>query len=167
MKESTLVINHLAAPSAPTNAHKKHIWFHMNKFTLMKNHWAVRFFQRNSVYFIAWRLMKKPFSCSKCDKQFTQVGHLQSHERIHTDEKPFGCSKCDKKFTQASHLKTHERVHANEKEEIHHIKCFEETWQNTYKGQNVKSHDESPKFGDNHTCWGVRNHSFTVHLLTL
>ena len=130
MKESTLVINHLAAPSAPTNAHKKHIWFHMNKFTLMKNHWAVRFFQRNSVYFIAWRLMKKPFSCSKCDKQFTQVGHLQTHERIHTDEKPFGCSKCDKKFTQASHLKTHERVHANEKEEIHHIKCFEETWTN-------------------------------------
>ena len=60
---------------------------------------------------------KKPalFTCSMCDKKFTQVNYSKTHERIHSGEKPFSCSKCDKSFTTAGNLKTHERIHSGDK----------------------------------------------------
>ena len=34
---------------------------------------------------------EKPFTCSVCDKGFTQKGIMQRHEKIHTGEKLFKC----------------------------------------------------------------------------
>ena len=60
------------------------------------------------------------FSCLKCDKKFTEVPHLETHERTHNGEKVYACAKCDVKFSAPCFLKTHEMLHRNQ---IHILKC--------------------------------------------
>ncbi|XP_073403879.1 uncharacterized protein [Dendrobates tinctorius] len=58
---------------------------------------------------------KKPYSCSECEKSFTQKSGLAAHVRSHTGEKPFSCLKCGKCFTVKSSLVNHEKRHTGEK----------------------------------------------------
>ena len=55
------------------------------------------------------------FTCSYCNKTFSSVSRMKTHERVHTGEKPFTCSVCDMKFSQGGNLKAHMRVHTGEK----------------------------------------------------
>ena len=58
---------------------------------------------------------EKPYTCSKCDRNFESETDLLEHERIHTEEKPYRCSQCDKNFEFATDLLEHERIHTEEK----------------------------------------------------
>ena len=53
----------------------------------------------------------KPFSCSHCNYNSSDLGSLRRHERIHSGAKPFKCSKCDMNFTQLADKKKHEKTH--------------------------------------------------------
>ena len=57
---------------------------------------------------------KKPHECSQCEKAFSTIGHLKTHQRIHTGEKPYQCSQCGKAFSQIGHLKTHQMIHGSD-----------------------------------------------------
>ena len=59
---------------------------------------------------------EKTFSCTKCEKTFTQLSHVRRHENtVHSNKRPFNCSQCEKKFKDASGLKSHEKIHTGEK----------------------------------------------------
>ena len=51
------------------------------------------------------------FSCTACDKTFSNQEGLQEHEKTHSDEKTFNCKHCDKTFSEFFEIKEHERTH--------------------------------------------------------
>ena len=58
---------------------------------------------------------EKPHSCPLCNKCFTNTRNLNLHIRTHTGERPYSCSQCEKRFTQACNLKAHMMTHTGEK----------------------------------------------------
>ncbi|KAK4160586.1 hypothetical protein QBC43DRAFT_270269 [Cladorrhinum sp. PSN259] len=55
----------------------------------------------------------KRFQCSRCQRFFARLEHLQRHERTHTQERPFACHRCESKFTRSDLLIRHERLSHN------------------------------------------------------
>ena len=56
----------------------------------------------------------RSFACEHptCRKTFMQVGHLERHLSIHSQE--FQCADCQKRFSRESHLVRHLRIHTGE-----------------------------------------------------
>ena len=52
------------------------------------------------------------YSCTFCDKSFTNTYHLNSHLVTHTGEKSFACPQCDKSFGRRSTLRAHMTTHS-------------------------------------------------------
>ncbi|XP_046408702.1 zinc finger protein 182-like isoform X1 [Ischnura elegans] len=58
---------------------------------------------------------KKSYSCSECEKVFSEKSILVRHIRTHTKKKLYSCSECEKSFSQKSYLVRHIRTHTKEK----------------------------------------------------
>ncbi|KAK6199212.1 uncharacterized protein RJT21DRAFT_121508 [Scheffersomyces amazonensis] len=59
---------------------------------------------------------EKPFPCDICHRSFNRKGNLAAHKLTHDKLKPFECKldNCDKSFTQLGNLKSHQnRFHLN------------------------------------------------------
>ncbi|XP_050717937.1 zinc finger protein 76-like [Eriocheir sinensis] len=50
-----------------------------------------------------------------CDKSYSSVNHLKTHQRNHTGQRPHICNMCKKRFTTGYALKSHIRTHTGEK----------------------------------------------------
>ena len=53
----------------------------------------------------------KQFRCEFCDKAFFEIGPLNSHLKIHSEEGSFKCDYCEKKFNYKGNLKRHLTIH--------------------------------------------------------
>lgn len=53
---------------------------------------------------------EKPFTCDICNRQFNRKGNLGAHKLTHENLKPYECKLdgCDKSFTQLGNLKSHQ-----------------------------------------------------------
>ena len=53
---------------------------------------------------------ERPYHCDICFKTFAQHGNVRAHKIVHTSAKPFGCKldNCNKQFTQLGNLKSHQ-----------------------------------------------------------
>ena len=58
---------------------------------------------------------EKQFSCSVCEKSFSNGSHLMAHVRIHTGERPYRCNVCRKRFVTTSALNRHQTIHTEGK----------------------------------------------------
>ena len=68
---------------------------------------------------------ERRFECKLCNKTFTQLVVLKSHEQssIHNKNKIFKCESCQKKFTKKVSLHSHEkRMHQTNNEKEFHCK---------------------------------------------
>ncbi|XP_030013354.1 zinc finger protein 595-like [Sphaeramia orbicularis] len=57
----------------------------------------------------------KPYSCSMCEKRFSNCHHLAAHIRTHTGERPYRCEICRKTFITTSALNRHQTIHTEGK----------------------------------------------------
>lgn len=73
------------------------------------------------------------FTCSQCNKSFSNKRNLVNHENIHTKTKPYVCKVCDRRFTEYSSWYKHSRVHIckqDEEQRIHKCKLCQRAYKN-------------------------------------
>ncbi|XP_042372458.1 zinc finger and BTB domain-containing protein 24-like, partial [Plectropomus leopardus] len=58
---------------------------------------------------------EKPYSCSVCNKSFSDASARRRHVASHSGKKPFTCSFCSLSFTRLDNLKTHTKSHNKER----------------------------------------------------
>lgn len=66
---------------------------------------------------------EKPFTCEVCKRSFSRKGNLAAHKLTHENLKPYECKldNCDKSFTQLGNLKSHQnRFHLSTLNELTH-----------------------------------------------
>ncbi|KAJ6656779.1 hypothetical protein lerEdw1_003110 [Lerista edwardsae] len=63
----------------------------------------------------------RPYKCphAGCEKAFTQLSNLQSHQRQHNKDKPYKCPNCYRAYTDSASLQIHLSAHA-----IKHAKAY-------------------------------------------
>ncbi|XP_020342842.2 uncharacterized protein LOC109894036 isoform X2 [Oncorhynchus kisutch] len=57
---------------------------------------------------------EKRFICMSCNKGFSCLQNVKTHQRVHTGVKPFSCTQCQMRFSHSYSLKRHQRVHTGE-----------------------------------------------------
>ncbi|KAF7226977.1 zinc finger and SCAN domain-containing protein 5B [Nothobranchius furzeri] len=57
----------------------------------------------------------RSYSCSICEKRFSNCSHLAAHIRTHTGERPYMCEICKKTFITTSALNRHQTIHTEGK----------------------------------------------------
>ncbi|KAM9399185.1 uncharacterized protein ACWYII_031503 isoform 1-T1 [Salvelinus alpinus] len=57
---------------------------------------------------------EKRFICMSCNKGFSCLQNVKTHQRVHTGVKPFSCTQCHMRFSHSYSLKRHQRVHTGE-----------------------------------------------------
>nr|XP_055073192.1 zinc finger protein 883-like [Misgurnus anguillicaudatus] len=95
------------------------------------------------------RLTTQTFSCIICGKTFSSQGHLERHERKHTEQKLFTCSRCKISFTTLQDKKLHlEAKHKEEKKRHFHCeKCGKNLFAPTSTINNhMKTHSDEKLF---------------------
>ncbi|KAG5676631.1 hypothetical protein PVAND_006451 [Polypedilum vanderplanki] len=78
-------------------------------------------FDNNELLDVHLKSHSKPkFSCSKCDKQFSQLRNFKYHMSIHAGTKEFSasCPECGKTFNDKGYLSSHLKIHRNKKEHV-------------------------------------------------
>ena len=55
----------------------------------------------------------RPYSCTVCDKRFTQRRNLKRHSERHTANTVHMCSQCQKRFSSQFTLRRHMNIHAS------------------------------------------------------
>ncbi|XP_052828751.1 zinc finger and SCAN domain-containing protein 2 [Octopus bimaculoides] len=56
-----------------------------------------------------------PYSCSICQRGFSQRSHLDAHVRIHSGERPYQCNQCGAAFSRRGNLVRHRLSHGGER----------------------------------------------------
>ena len=108
---------------------------------------------------ILGRATEKPYSCSICQKSFSQNYSLTYHMRTHTKEKPFTCTLCTQKFSTQSNLSRHMRCHTGEKPFSCGI-CNKLFSQNCEMKSHMRSHTGEKPFLCSHCDKSYANKSF-------
>ncbi|CAF4470892.1 unnamed protein product, partial [Didymodactylos carnosus] len=107
-----------------------------------------------------------PFRCTYCGKGFKHRRSLNRHSKLHTGEKKFKCLFCDSSFARSDHLKAHARTHNNDKPFQCHICSCGYNSQAALKVHLSHSHSK-PKFKCLNCCKEFEsNNALDEHIYT-